>query len=57
MEREKMCNNCEKYNEEHSLSWEMIKKMSKTIKRQSIFIVLILCLWFASIVSFAKIVH
>ena len=57
MEREKMCNNCEKHNEEHSLSWEMIKKMSKTIKRQSIFIVLILCLWFASIVSLAKIVH
>ena len=57
MEREKMCNNCENNENEHSFSWEMVKKMAKTIKRQTIFIVLILCLWFASIVSFAWIVR
>lgn len=52
MEKEKTCTGCENQNEEHSLGWEMAKILSKTNKRQTITIFVILGLWFATIVGF-----
>ena len=46
------CENVESQEEQHSLAWEMIKELSKTMKRQTVIIFVILGLWFASIVGF-----
>lgn len=51
MEKEKTCTGCENQNEEHSIGWGMAKILSKTIKRQTITIFVILALWFVSIVA------
>lgn len=46
------CENVEGQEEQHSLAWEMIKELSKTMKRQTVIIFVILGLWFTSIVGF-----
>ena len=48
----KTCGGCEVQEDEHSIAWEMIKELSKTMKRQTVIIFVILGLWFASIVGF-----
>lgn len=46
---EKKCNNCEIKGTEHSLGWEILKELTKIVKRSYILVVAVLVLWFATI--------
>ncbi|MBR4972861.1 MAG: hypothetical protein IKY45_00175 [Clostridia bacterium] len=51
----KTCNGCESKElekTENSLAWEMLKELSKTVKRQTVIIFVVLALWFTTIVGF-----
>lgn len=54
MSEKKVCTNCEskEHKEENSLAWEMLKELSRTVKRQTIIIFVVLALWFSTIAGF-----
>lgn len=48
----KKCNGCEQAEHQHSIEWEMMKELAKKNQRLSITIIVLLGLWFSSVLGF-----